>query len=54
MGSHTIEEVRDTVTRMAKLYPHVWRSATGTLAGSGAPLNPPSWCKCGKCREDDP
>lgn len=53
MASHTIDEVRDTVTRIAKLYPHLWRSAIGSAGGQSTPLNPPSWCKCGKCHEEE-
>ena len=35
------------------MYPRLWRSATGSSGGPSAPLNPPSWCKCGKCHEEE-
>ena len=38
---------------MPKLYPHLWHSATAQISGSATPQSPPSWCKCGKCHEEE-
>ena len=53
MTSHTIDEVQVIVTRLAKQYPHLWRSAIARMEGPTAPTIPPSWCKCGKCHEEE-
>ena len=53
MTSHTMEEVQDMVTRLAKQYPHLWRSTVSRMGGPPTAQNPPTWCKCGKCREED-
>ena len=52
MTSHTIDEVQVIVTRLAK-HPHLWRSAIARMEGPTARTIPPSWCKCGKCHEEE-
>ena len=50
-----MDKVQKLLIKVAKLYLHLWRSTT---TGGSTPFestNPPSRCKCGKCRpEEDP
>ena len=50
----TMGEVQDMVIRLAKLYPHLWRSAVALRDEPHVSQNSPSWCKCGKWHEEDP
>ena len=56
MANKTMDKVQGAIIRMATLFPHVLRSAmdASTTTTRKNP-DPPSWCKCGKCRpEEDP
>ena len=63
MANHNAMEVADVMLKVAKVCPHLWRSFTINTdapqlgqSPSGEPNtlpDRPSWCKCGKCHEEE-